>query len=365
MQNKYLIFLVKKQKLDLLKKCYTKSGAIVTDSRYNNLLHLAVKSGNLDVVKFIYMKSPLLLFCNNIDKEFPIDLSIDLKNKDIYFFLKNKKELNLNSTPMFDFDLDNPNKGFNLSNKFIIKKIQEKNNLQIDIGLLNLIYLIKCSHPYIDENLLRPLVESSIDLRGFYFGRKDQEVLVKIFKKISIKRLIKICIIQNNLKYVLLYSLINIPRTSHNYLDEIDLHNIKNFSEVQPKINSFVSRKKQRNFILKGYISSRIINKSSCKTFKFISPRVNYDLIKFGEKFRNCIGNGSYSELIDMNNSRVFFIFVKNKPYACVELDRCSWQIKSIKGVFNSLVINEYEIQEILFKIRSKNKFIIFFDQFL
>ena len=106
------------------------------DIKNNSILHTAVIGGDLNIIQLILKKNPNMSITNN-NKETPFDIAKKMKRKDLYNYLKNHSEKNINKKFKYNIEFNNL-----IKNEKIIKaKKHEKKNKSI----LNNISMNNCS----------------------------------------------------------------------------------------------------------------------------------------------------------------------------------------------------------------------------
>ena len=106
------------------------------DIKNNSILHTAVIGGDLNIIQLILKKNPNMSITNN-NKETPFDIAKKMKGKDLYNYLKNHSEKNINKKFKYNIEFNNL-----IKNEKIIKgKKHEKKNKSI----LNNISMNNCS----------------------------------------------------------------------------------------------------------------------------------------------------------------------------------------------------------------------------
>jgi ankyrin repeat protein len=106
------------------------------DIKNNSILHTAVIGGDLNIIQLILKKNPNMSITNN-NKETPFDIAKKMKRKDLYNYLKNHTEKNINKKFKYNIEFNNL-----IKNEKIIKgKKHEKKNKSI----LNNISMNNCS----------------------------------------------------------------------------------------------------------------------------------------------------------------------------------------------------------------------------
>ena len=106
------------------------------DIKNNSILHTAVIGGDLNIIQLILKKNPNMSITNN-NKETPFDIAKKMKRKDLYNYLKNHAEKNINKKFKYNIEFNNL-----IKNEKIIKaKKHEKKNKSI----LNNISMNNCS----------------------------------------------------------------------------------------------------------------------------------------------------------------------------------------------------------------------------
>ena len=106
------------------------------DIKNNSILHTAVIGGDLNIIQLILKKNPNMSITNN-NKETPFDIAKKMKRKDLYNYLKNHTEKNINKKLKYNIEFNKL-----IKNEKIIKgKKHEKKNKSI----LNNISMNNCS----------------------------------------------------------------------------------------------------------------------------------------------------------------------------------------------------------------------------
>ena len=106
------------------------------DIKNNSILHTAVIGGDLNIIQLILKKNPNMSITNN-NKETPFDIAKKMKRKDLYNYLKNHSEKNINKKLKYNIEFNKL-----IKNEKIIKgKKHEKKNKSI----LNNISMNNCS----------------------------------------------------------------------------------------------------------------------------------------------------------------------------------------------------------------------------
>ena len=106
------------------------------DIKNNSILHTAVIGGDLNIIQLILKKNPNMSITNN-NKETPLNIAKKMKRKDLYNYLKNHSEKNINKKFKYNIEFNNL-----IKNEKIIKgKKHEKKNKSI----LNNISMNNCS----------------------------------------------------------------------------------------------------------------------------------------------------------------------------------------------------------------------------
>ena len=106
------------------------------DIKNNSILHTAVIGGDINIIQLILKKNPNMSITNN-NKETPFDIAKKMKRKDLYNYLKNHSEKNINKKFKYNIEFNNL-----IKNEKIIKgKKHEKKNKSI----LNNISMNNCS----------------------------------------------------------------------------------------------------------------------------------------------------------------------------------------------------------------------------
>lgn len=251
---------------------------------------------------------------------------------DMYYrFLNPTVFHDFNSEPLlFKTEQSSIASAFNIKNKAVLSKLEDfkfTKDKKINITLFNMIYLVKKSFPYIDDQLLLPLIKFYENKSYASLEMNDVEFIIQLFNHYSPKRIIKLLsnFDKDSDEYGFLKNAAFMFKkikqvVSYKELILITPKKPKSFKQIQDVVKIFLLKMEQQNeYLNQGEIIS--LDGFLFGDYTVVVPKSSYELIMLGTSMNNCVGNGFYSHKINSSDTYIISLNKNNKPYFCLEFN--------------------------------------------